>query len=151
MWNMPQLTFICVMNFAFILLPTGSPLMKLGQFWPLLPSPGQTKCYMTAKSSLLHSIYIFRKSKKKLATFPINFFRGIAKVSSHPIIWGSQGFGMGPSYEIWSPLDNSEVAPLANRSKLKFIPVFLDVLASLEPTQVGGWVCGSDVVLNSGQ
>ena len=29
--------------------------------------------------------------------------------------------------------------------------IFLDALASLEPTQVGGWVCGSDVVLNSGQ
>ena len=29
--------------------------------------------------------------------------------------------------------------------------MFLDVLASLEPTQVGGWVCGSDVVSNSGQ
>ena len=30
--NMLQLTFICVSNFGFILLPTGSPLTKLGQF-----------------------------------------------------------------------------------------------------------------------
>ena len=30
--NMLQLTFICVSYFGFILLPTGSPLMKLGQF-----------------------------------------------------------------------------------------------------------------------
>ena len=74
MWNMPQLTFICVMNFAFILLSTGSPLMKLGQFWPLLPSPGQTKCYMTAKSSLPYSIYIFGKSKKNWQLFPLIFF-----------------------------------------------------------------------------
>ena len=78
--NMLQLTFICVSYFGFILLPTGSPLMKLGQFWPLLPSPGKTKCYMNAKSSLQHSIHIFRKSQKKLATFPINFFRGITNV-----------------------------------------------------------------------
>ena len=68
------------MSIAFILLPTGSPLTKLGQFWPLLTSPGLTKCYLTAKSSLQHSIHIFRKSQKKLATFPINFFRGITKV-----------------------------------------------------------------------
>ena len=62
MWNILQLTFICVMNFAFILIPKESPLVKLGQFWPLLPSPGQTKCYKTAKSSLQHSI--FMKSQK---------------------------------------------------------------------------------------
>ena len=62
MWNILQLTFICVMNFAFILFPTESPLVKLGQFWPLLPSPGWTKCYLIAKSSLQHSI--FMKSQK---------------------------------------------------------------------------------------
>ena len=76
MCNMLQLTFICVMNFSFILLPTGSPLPKVGQFWPLLPSPDQTKCFLSAKRSLQHSIYILRKSKKKLATFPIKFFSG---------------------------------------------------------------------------
>ena len=62
MWNILQLTFICVMNFAFILFLTESPLVKLGQFWPHLPSPGWTKCYLIAKSSLQHSI--FMKSQK---------------------------------------------------------------------------------------
>ena len=62
MWNILQLTFICVMNFAFILFPTESPLVKLGQFWPLLPSPCCTKCYLIAKISLQHSI--FMKSQK---------------------------------------------------------------------------------------
>ena len=31
---------ICVSNFGFILLLTGSPFTKLSQFLPLLPSPG---------------------------------------------------------------------------------------------------------------
>ena len=62
MWNILQLTFICVMNFAFILFLTESSLVKLGQFWPHLPSPGWTKCYLIAKSSLQHSI--FMKSQK---------------------------------------------------------------------------------------
>ena len=71
MWNMLQLTFFCVMNFAFILLPTGSPLMKLGQFWPLLPPPSMTKYYFTEQSSLWHSFYIFR-NREKMVTFPNN-------------------------------------------------------------------------------
>ena len=62
MWNILQLTFICVMNFAFILFLTESPLVKLGKFWPHLPSPGWTKCYLIAKSSLQFSISM--KSQK---------------------------------------------------------------------------------------
>ena len=46
---------------------------------------GHTKCNLTEKSSPLPSILIFMKSKKELATFPINFFRGIKKV------WGGGG------------------------------------------------------------
>ena len=67
-------------HFSFLLLATGSPLLKSWQFWPFQSPPDHTKCYLTAKSSPQPSIHIFRKSKKKLATFPIDFFRGIAKV-----------------------------------------------------------------------
>ena len=78
--NMYNLAPILVSNFPLLLLPTGSPLMKLWQFWPFQSPPDHPKCYLTAKSSPQPSIHIFRKSKKKLATFPIDFFRGIAKV-----------------------------------------------------------------------
>ena len=78
--NMYNLAPILVSNFPLLLLPTGSPLMKLWQFWPFQSPPDHTKCYLTAKSSPQPSIHIFRKSQKKLATFPIDFFRGIAKV-----------------------------------------------------------------------
>ena len=54
--------------------------MKSRKVWPLRPPPDHTKCNLTAKSSPQPSILIFRKSLKKLATFPINFFRGITKV-----------------------------------------------------------------------
>ena len=37
--------------------------------------------------------------------------------------WCSQGFGMRPCYEIWNPLDYSEAATLANRSKLNLVPI----------------------------
>ena len=69
-----------VSHFPLLLLPTGSPLMKFRQVWPLRHSPDHTKRNLTEKSSPQPSILIFRKSQKKLATFPINFFRGIAKV-----------------------------------------------------------------------
>ena len=69
-----------VSHFSFLLLPTVSPLMKLWQFWPFQSPPDHPKCYLTAKSSPQPSIHIFRKSQKKLATFPIDFFRGMAKV-----------------------------------------------------------------------
>ena len=78
--NMYNLAPILVSNFPLLLLPTGSPLMKLWQFWPFQSPPDHPKCYLTAKSSPQPSIHIFRKSQKKLATFPIDFFRGIAKV-----------------------------------------------------------------------
>ena len=78
--NMSNFSPILVSNISFLLLPTGSPIMKLGQFWPFGPPPDHPKWYLTSKSSPQPSISIFRKSKKKLATFPINFFRGITKV-----------------------------------------------------------------------
>ena len=78
--NINQLSWATNYHFAFLLLPTGSPLMKLRQVCPLWPPPDHTECNLTEKSSPQPSILIFRKSKKKLATFPINFFRGIAKV-----------------------------------------------------------------------
>ena len=91
--NVLKLATICASHFAFLLLPTGSPLMKISQFWPLLPPPGQTKCYLTAKSSLQHSIHIFRKSKKNQQLFLWAFFEephlydrgGSASPPPHPI------------------------------------------------------------------
>ena len=53
-----------------LLLLTGSPLMKLRQFWPFQPPPDHTKCYLTAKSRSQPSIHIYRKS---------NFFSGNSK------------------------------------------------------------------------
>ena len=93
MCNMLKLATICASHFAFLLLPTGSPLMKLSQFWTLLPSPGQTNWYLTAKSSLQHSIHIFRKSKKNQQLFLWAFFEephlydrgGSASPPPHPI------------------------------------------------------------------
>ena len=100
MCNMLKLATICASHFAFLLLPTGSPLMKLGQFWPLLPPPGQTKCYLTAKSSLQHSIHIFRKSKKNQQLFLWAFFEeprlydrgGSSSPPPHPIGLTSNSF-----------------------------------------------------------
>ena len=63
-----NLVSILASNFSLLLLPTGSPLTKLRQFWPLLPPPKHTICCMTAKSSLQPSIY--RKSKKDWQLFP---------------------------------------------------------------------------------
>ena len=92
--NMYNLAPILVSNFPLLLLPTGSPLMKLWQFWPFQSPPDHPKCYLTAKSSPQPSIHIFRKSKKKLATFPIDFFRGIAKV------WEGGHFTPPPPHQI---------------------------------------------------
>ena len=65
------------------------------------------------------------RSKKK---HPI-WYR-MASLSSHRFLgenkmykWCSQGFGMRPCYEIWNPLDYSEAATLANRSKLNLVPI----------------------------
>ena len=62
--NMSNLPPILVSIFSFLLLPTGSPLMKLGQVWPLWPLPDHTKCFLTLKCSPQPSIHIFWKSKK---------------------------------------------------------------------------------------
>ena len=72
--NMYNWAPILVSNLSFLLLPTGSPLMKLWQFWPFQSPPDHTKCYLTAKSSPQPSIHIFRKSKKKWQLFPLIFF-----------------------------------------------------------------------------
>ena len=90
MWNILQLTFICVMNFAFILFPTESPLVKLGQFWPLLPSPGCTKCYLIAKSSLQHSIFM---KSQKIGKLFFEHFTG-----NHIYVW--EGGGVDPPHRI---------------------------------------------------
>ena len=64
--------------FWLVFFPSCCSLMKLRQFWPFQPPPDPTKCFLTAKSSPQPSIHIFRKSKKKLATLPINIFGGMA-------------------------------------------------------------------------
>ena len=49
--NLYNWTPILVSNLSILLLPTGSPLMKLWQFWPFQSPPDHTKCYLTAKIS----------------------------------------------------------------------------------------------------
>ena len=49
--NMYNWAPILVSNFSFLLLPTGSPLMKSWQFWLFQSPPNHTNCYLTAKSS----------------------------------------------------------------------------------------------------
>ena len=73
--NMSNLSPILVSIFSFLLLPTGSPLMKLGQFWPFGPPPDHPKWYLTSKSSPQPSISIFRKSKKELAIFYTHIYK----------------------------------------------------------------------------
>ena len=70
-----HLFWTLVSIFSFLLLPTGSTLMKLGQVWPLWPPPDHTKCFLTLKSSPQPFIYIFRKSKK-IGNFSHSFFSG---------------------------------------------------------------------------
>ena len=128
MWNMLQLTFVCVNNFSFILLPTGSPLTILGQFWPLLPSPGLTKRCLTAKSSLQHSIHIFRKSHKKLATFSLSIFRGTTYIR-----------------------EGGRPPPAFNRVKFTFCLLFQSCCFAkyLRYTLLVGWVNSTAIILLS--
>ena len=78
--NMSNLSPILVSIFSFLLLPTGSPLMKLRQFWPFQPPPDHTKCYLAAKSSPQPWIHTSSKIKNKFTTLPIIIIRGIAKL-----------------------------------------------------------------------
>ena len=75
------------------------------------------------------------RSKKK---HPI-WYR-MASLSSHRFLgenkmykWCSQGFGMRPCYEIWNPLDYSEAATLANRSKLNLVPISWEKIKMKSP------------------
>ena len=118
---MYNLAPILVSNFPLLLLPTGSPLMKLWQFWPFQSPPDHPKCYLTAKSSPQPSIHIFRKSKKKLATFPIDFFRGIAKVWEGGHFTPPSRISMGPGGIHWQETHSD--THLEHPEKVPFLTV----------------------------
>jgi len=76
------------------------------------------------------------KVKKNWQLFPSIFFGESQKYErgafAPPIIWGSQGFGMGPSYEIWSCNPRKSIQAEVHPSFFR--------CASISWTNSGRWV-----------